>query len=222
MKNVAFKNTTIKSGFWEFYSKLNRNVTVKAIYDRFKETGRFDAIKCNWHEGDENKPHIFWDSDVVKWIEGAAYLIHTKPEPELEKFIDEMVDSIAYNQRDDGYFNSYYLTIEPSKIFTNRNNHELYCAGHAIEAAIAYRKATAKDKFLNCMLKYVDMIYRVFILEQSAAFTTPGHEEIELALLKLYEHTGNEKHLELARFFINQRGVNEKDKENSTKNNPYP
>ena len=215
LKNLDFAKTTLKDGFWRFYSDLDRSSVVKHVYDRFKETGRFDALRCKWREGDPNKPHIFWDSDVAKWIEGVAYLIEMSPEPEWEALVDEMVDNIAANQRADGYFNSYFLTVEPSKIFTNRDWHELYCVGHMIEAAIAYHKATGKDKLLNCVLKNVDMIYRVFVVEQSTAFVTPGHEEIELALIKLYDYLGNEKHLELARFFLDNRGNNEKDKENA-------
>ena len=211
MKNLAFEKTVIKDGFWRFYSDLNRMSAVKNVYCRFKETGRFDALHCDWREGMPNKPHIYWDSDVVKWIESVAYLIEEAPTPELVSLVDEMIDSIAENQRADGYFNSYFLSVEPSRIFTNRDWHELYCLGHMIEAAIAYHKATGKDKLLNCVLKYVDMIYRVFVEKQSAAFVTPGHEEIELALLKLYEYLGNEKHLELARFFIDQRGNNDKE-----------
>ncbi|MBQ3550311.1 MAG: glycoside hydrolase family 127 protein [Clostridia bacterium] len=215
MKNLDFAKTTLKDGFWRFYSNLDRSSVVKHVYDRFKETGRFDALRCMWREGEPNKPHIFWDSDVAKWIEGVAFLIEMSPEPEWEALVDEMVDNIAANQRADGYFNSYFLTVEPSKIFCNRDWHELYCVGHMIEAAIAYHKATGKDKLLNCVLKNVDMIYRVFVEEQSAAFVTPGHEEIELALIKLYDYLGNEKHLELARFFLDNRGNNEKDKENA-------
>ena len=211
MKNLNFENTKLKDGFRRFYSDLDRKAIVKNVYDRFKETGRFDAFCCNWREGDINKPHVFWDSDVVKWIEGVSYLTQISPEPELEALVDEMIDNISKNQRSDGYFNSYFLSVEPSKIYTNRGAHELYCVGHTIEAAIAYHKATGKDKLLNCVLKNVDMIYRVFVEEQSASFVTPGHEEIELALLKLYEYLGNEKHLELARFFIDQRGNNDKD-----------
>lgn len=214
MKNLNFDCTIINDGFWGFYNVLNRKSVVKNVYNRFKETGRFDALRCDWREGAPNKPHIFWDSDVVKWIEGVAYLIEESPEPELEALVDEMIDNIAQNQRSDGYFNSYFLSVEPSKIFTNRDWHELYCVGHTIEAAIAYHKATGKDKLLNCVLQNVDMIYRVFVEEQGAAFVTPGHEEIELALLKLYDYLSDEKHLELARFFINQRGNNEKDKQN--------
>lgn len=213
MKNLDFASTKITGGFWKFYSELNRTEITKNVYNRFAETGRFDALNCNWREGMPNRPHIFWDSDVVKWMEGAAYQLETKPCPELEAAVDELVDRIAENQRADGYYNSYYLSIEPAKIFSNRDCHELYCIGHMIEAAIAYHKATGKDKLLNCVCKAIDLIYRVFVEEQSAAFTTPGHEEIELALLKLYDYLGNEKHLELARFFINNRGNNSKDGE---------
>lgn len=215
MKNLNFDCTIINDGFWRFYNVLNRKSVVKNVYNRFKETGRFDALRCDWREGAPNKPHIFWDSDVVKWMEGVAYLIEESPEPELEALVDEMIDNIAQNQRSDGYFNSYFLSVEPSKIFTNRDWHELYCVGHTIEAAIAYHKATGKDKLLNCVLKNVDMIYRVFVEEQGAAFVTPGHEEIELALLKLYNYLGNEKHLELARFFIDQRGNNDREEKSS-------
>lgn len=215
MKNLMFENTRIKGGFWKFYENTNQNTTIKAVYNRFKETGRFDALKCNWREGMHNKPHIFWDSDVAKWIEAVAYLIQRTPIPELEIFVDELIDDIAKNQRSDGYFNSYFLSVEPSKIFTNRDWHELYCTGHMIEAAVAYHKATGKDKLLNCVLKNVDMIYLIFLEERSAAFVTPGHEEIELALLKLYEYLGNEKHLQLARFFIDQRGNNEQEEKST-------
>lgn len=209
MENLHCGNTTIEGGFWKYYTDLDRNVTVKSVYDRFLETGRFDALKCNWREGMPNKPHMFWDSDVAKWIEGAAYLIEKEPMPEIESRIDEMIDLIEKNQRADGYFNSYFLTVTPSEIYTNRGWHELYCTGHFVEAAIAYHRATGKRKLLDCMLKSVDCVYRVFIEEKSAHFVTPGHQEIELALLKLYRYLGNPKHLELAKYFIDKRGNNE-------------
>ena len=208
MKNLYYSNIEIKDGFWKYYSDLVRNVTVYSVYDRFYETGRFDSFRCDWKEGQPNKPHIFWDSDVAKWIEGAAYLIEKKSESNLEEIIDKTVDLIELNQLENGYFNSYFITLAQSEIFTKRGDHELYCTGHLIEAALAYNKATGKDKLLKCMLKNVDYIYKVFIEEKSAKFVTPGHEEIEIALLKLYDYSGNEKHLELAKYFINQRGNN--------------
>lgn len=211
MKNLDFSKTTIKGGFWKYYYDLNRNVTVNAVYDRFKETGRFDAFKCQWIDGQANKPHHFWDSDIAKWMEGVAYLTQVERMPELEAKVDAVVDDIEANQLADGYFNSYFISIDPSKKYKVRSMHELYCTGHLIEAAIAYHKATGKDRFLKCMLKNIDHIYRVFVVEKRAAFVTPGHEEIELALLDLYEYLGDPKHLELAKFFIDQRGNNEKD-----------
>ena len=206
LKNVDYQHTMITGGFWSHYQDLLREVTIKSIYDRFSETGRFRALSCTWKEGEPGKPHIYWDSDVAKWIEAAAYLCAQKPSPELEKLVDEAVSEMEKNQREDGYFNSYYITCEPEARFTVRGNHELYCAGHLIEAAIAYKKATGKDAFLRLMIRYADCIYRIFYEEKSAAFTTPGHEEIELALLKLYEETGEEKYRELTRYFLEERG----------------
>lgn len=213
MKYLYHSQTEIRDGFWKFYADLDRNVTVHAVRDRFEETHRFGAFACEWKEGDpeEKKPHVFWDSDIAKWIEGAAYLTETKREPALEAKIDEVADLIEKNQLESGYFNSHFIPVEPDRIFEWRGCHELYCTGHLIEAAIAYHKATGKDKLLNCMLKNVDYIYRVFVEEGSAKFVTPGHEEIELALLKLYDYLGEPKHLELAMFFLNKRGDNDKE-----------
>ena len=207
MYNLSFQHTKIKDGFWRFYMDLNKTSVVKNVYERFRETGRFDALRCDWREGMPNKPHVFWDSDIAKWIEGVAYIIQETPAPQWEALADEMIENIAKNQRKDGYFNSYFLSVEPSKVFTQREQHELYCLGHMIEAAIAYHGATGKDTLLNCVLKNVDMVYRVFVEEKTAAFVTPGHQEIELALMKLYRYLGNEKHLKLARFFIDNRGI---------------
>lgn len=211
MKNLNFSATEIKGGFWKFYSDLVRDVTVRAVRDRYTETGRIDAFSCTWRSGQPNKPHVFWDSDVAKWIEGVAYLTMVKREPELEKIVDTIADNIEKNQRADGYFNSAFLTLTPAETFTRQGAHELYCIGHLTEAALAYNEATGKDKLLRCMLKAVDNVYDIFVVNKSAGFVTPGHEEIELALMKLYNYTKDKKHLELARFFIDMRGNNEVD-----------
>lgn len=213
MQNVSHEQVRLTGGFWREYQELNRKAIVKNVYDRFAETGRFAALKCNWREEMPNKPHIFWDSDVVKWMEGAAYLLLEEKDAELEALVDGMVADIAANQCADGYFNSYFIAVEPSKRFSGRRNHELYCLGHMIEAAIAYDKATGKRTLLDVVLRYTDLVYRVFIEEDSAKFVTPGHEEIELALLKLYAYLGEEKHLTLARFFLDRRGCNDRDED---------
>ena len=209
MKLFSFDKVELKSGFLKNKQELNRKITINAVYDRFYDTGRITAFKCNWRTGDENRPHYFWDSDVAKWMEGAAYIIKKTPDKTLEDKIESIIDDIEKNQRSDGYFNIYFTVIDPANRFKNRDWHELYCAGHLLEAAIAYADATGKDRFLNIMEKYIDYIIKVFMEEKSAAFTTPGHEEIELALVKAYRFTGKNKYLDLATFFINERGVHE-------------
>ncbi|MBO5939290.1 MAG: glycoside hydrolase family 127 protein [Clostridia bacterium] len=207
MKNISYENVTITSGFLFDKQELNRNTTIGAVYDQFFETGRIDAFRFEWKEGDEKKPHYFWDSDVAKWIEGAAYIIQKHPTPELLEKIEWLVERIKEHQGEDGYFNIFYTVCEPDGRWTNRDRHELYCAGHLMEAAVAYAQVTGKTDFLDCMEKYADYIQRVFVEEKSAAFVTPGHEEIELALIRMYEYTEKKKFLDLAAFFINARGV---------------
>ncbi|MDD4772847.1 MAG: glycoside hydrolase family 127 protein [Eubacteriales bacterium] len=209
MRLIPFGNTRIKSGFWAEKQKMVRDVSIKSVYDRFADTGRFSALDFNWKEGMPNRPHIFWDSDIAKWIESAAYLIHTAPEPELEKTVDELVDKIIAHQDECGYFNSYFDVVEPNERFKRRGDHELYCAGHLIEAAIAYYNATGKRAFLDAMRRYADYIEKVFVTDKSAAFQTPGHEEIELALVKLADVTGDERYLKLSKHFIDTRGQKE-------------
>ena len=176
----------ILKGPQEKKQDMVRKTTVHAVYDRFAETGRFAAAKCNWKEGEPNRPHIFWDSDIAKWMEGAAYLTHLKRDPKLEKLIDETVDDFAAHQWEDGYLGTYYTMFPEEGRFTKRGNHELYCIGHIIEAAVAYYEATGKRKLLDVVCRAADCVEKHFKTEPDAAFKTPGHEEIELALVKLY------------------------------------
>lgn len=206
MKLIDFRKTDINNGFWRRRLDTVSDVSIYNVYKRFSETGRFDALKCSWKKGDPNEPHIFWDSDIAKWIESVAYIIEKKACPELEKIVDDAVDSIAENQDEFGYFNSCYLVHDKPR-WSDRTDHELYCAGHFVEAAVAYYKATGKRKLLDVMEKYLDYIRKVFIEEGSASFITPGHEEIELALIKLYELTGDKKYLDMCSFFIDNRGT---------------
>lgn len=203
------KNVKITGGFWKAMEEKNKLVTVDAVYKRFTDTGRFSALRCD----KENKNvHFFWDSDVAKWLEGAANVLEREFDPELYKKAESVISDIIDNQWEDGYINSYYSVTEPEKRFTDRGMHELYCAGHLIEAAVRYYEATGEDRFLRAARKYADLITKVFVTEKSAEFTTPGHEEIEIALIRLYRATGEEKYLKTAKFFIDTRG---KEKEQS-------
>ena len=206
MKHIGYVHTDITSGFWKTKQDMVAESTVYAVYDRFKDTYRFEALKCEHNADSKFTPHIFWDSDVAKWIEGVAYLLSKGSYPELERIADESIDYMVKNADENGYFNSHYLVVETDKRFTDRSRHELYCAGHLMEAAVAYKRATGKDKLLRLMCKYADYIERVFKIEKSAAFITPGHPEIELALVKLYEETGETRYLELSKFFIDEHG----------------
>ena len=205
MKMIDFRKTDINDGFWRKKTDLVSEVSIFNVYNRFKETGRFDALGCSWRKGDPYEPHIFWDSDIAKWIESVAFILEKRECDELEKYVDDAIDTIAANQEECGYFNSCYQVHEKER-WTDRTDHELYCAGHLLEAAVAYYRATGKRKLLDVMEKYLDYIRKIFMIEKSASFITPGHEEIELALIKLYELTGDKKHLEMCSFFVDNRG----------------
>lgn len=207
LKHMPLHDVRITGGFWKEKQDTVSDVTLYAVRDRFRDTGRFAAFEFGYKEGDEVKPHIFWDSDIAKWIESVAYSLIHHPDEQLEADVDEVVDLIEQHQQPDGYFNIYFTVVEPGKRFTRRSDHELYCCGHLIEAAIAYDQATGKHRFLDCMRKYADLVDKTFRVEHSAGFVTPGHPEIELALVKLYRYTGEERYLKLAEYFINERGT---------------
>ena len=187
MKTFPLGAVKLTGGYLFEKQELNRKTTIHAVYDQFDQTGRIGAFDFTYDPNKEDsvRPHIFWDSDVAKWIEGAANILKKHPSPELEAKVDSIVEKIKLHQWEDGYFNSYFAVCEPENRFTDRDKHELYCAGHLIEAAVAYAEATGKPEFLHCMEKYADLIYRVFLAEKSAAFRTPGHQELEIALIRL-------------------------------------
>ncbi len=204
---VPLKQVRIESGFWGERLDVNREVTIPIEYGQCKETDRIDVWKLDWKPGDPNEPHKFWDSDVAKWIEAAAYSLQIHPDPELESELDAVVDLIEKAQQDDGYLNVHYTVVEPDKRWANlRVNHELYCAGHFMEAAVALYEATGKTKLLDVLRHYADYIDSVFGPKEGQKRGYPGHEEIELALVKLYRVTGESRYLNLAKFFIDERG----------------
>jgi uncharacterized protein len=150
---------------------------------------------------------MFWDSDFGKSIEAAAYSLYRKPNPALEARVDAIIDMYGKLQQEDGYLNSWYQRIEPGRRWKNmRDTHELYCAGHLIEGAVAYFQATGKRKLLDIMCRYVDHMLTVFGHGPGQLPGYCGHEEIELALVKLARVTGRQAYLDLAKFFIDERG----------------
>ena len=151
---------------------------------------------------------LFQDSDFSKWIEAVGYSLTQHPDPELEATADEAIDIVCAAQLENGYLDTYYIISDQDKIFTNlKDNHELYCFGHLTEGAVAYYQATGKDKLLKAAERYADYISSCFGLEEGKKKGYPGHEIAEMALVRLYEQTGEKKYLELSRFFVDQRGT---------------
>jgi len=214
MKQIPFYHTRLEGAFWGEKQRITRDVTVDAVYDRFAETKRFEALKCDLAQQEREgwNSHIFWDSDTAKWIEGASYILERGRDDALEAKIDALIDDMCANQLENGYYNCYFNNYRTDSRFCTRDHHELYCLGHLIEAAIAYHHATGKDKLLGLVERYLELVIRVFTVEKTSKFMTPGHEEIELALVKLYRATGKQKYLDLAAFFIDNRGCNDLDR----------
>ncbi|MBE5940165.1 MAG: glycoside hydrolase family 127 protein [Lachnospiraceae bacterium] len=216
-KNIDLKSFKVNDGFFSPIRKLVKDVVLPYQHDILEDNVE-GAAKSHAIEnfriaaGDENGTFygmVFQDSDVAKWIEACAYSLALYPDAKLEKTVDDIIDIIGRAQLDDGYLNTYFTVKEPEHKWQNLHEcHELYCAGHMIEAAVAYYEATGKDKLLNIMIRMSDLMYKVFITDKNPelAGAIPGHPEIELALMRLYHLTGNDKYLELTKLFIDNRG----------------
>ena len=212
-------NSYKSAGFIGQYQRLIKDTVIPYQYsvlcDEAEDTEKSHVIKNFINAGkvllgedadDGFYGMVFQDSDAAKWLEAVGYSLAIYPDEALEKTADEVIDIIAKAQDSDGYLNTYYTIKDKDKRWTNiLEGHELYCSGHMIEAAIAYYEGTGKDKLLRVMEKNAQHIYDVFIEGGHKGY--PGHPEIELALLRMYDVTKNEKCLKLAKHFIDIRGV---------------
>lgn len=215
LQPMPISDCTITGSFWQKYREKARTQVIPyqwdALNDRIPNAEPSHAIKnfriAAGKETGEYHGFVFQESDIAKWLEAVAYTLMWHKDPELEKLADSAIDDVVAVQQPDGYLNAYYIIKGLDKRFTNlRDNHELYCLGHFIEAAVAYYQATGKDKLLQAMVKYVDLVDKLMGPEEGKLRGYPGHQEIELALVKLYEITKNEKHLRLAKYFLDERG----------------
>lgn len=212
---VPLGNVQINDQFWSYYINLVRHVVVPYQWDALNDlvegaepshAVRNFKIAAGLEQG-EFHGYVFQDSDVAKWLEAVAYLLNTEKDPALEQIADGMIDIIEQAQHENGYLNTYFTIKEPDGKWTNLTEcHELYCAGHMIEAGVAYYKATGKTKLLDIVCRFADYIDTVFGTEPGKLLGYDGHQEIELALVKLYKATGNEKYMKLGKYFIDQRG----------------
>lgn len=171
-------------------------------------------MKLTWKKGDPNEPHIFWDSDIAKVVESACYaLLHMdKDDPQYKTFegwIDDAIDMIEKAQGKDGYINIYYSVVAPEMRWKDvAHQHELYCAGHLLEAAIAHHQVTGSDRFLDIMCRYLDYICTVFGPADGQLHGYPGHPEIELAIVRLLPIRNEKRYLDLLQYFVDERGHN--------------
>ena len=198
LQSLPLKNIAIHDNYWSRYINTvpaGLSYQWDALNDRLPDAEKSYCmhnfkVAAGLEEG-EFGGRCFQDSDVAKWLEGVAYYLETNRDPELEKIADEAIEIIGKAQQDDGYLDTYFIVAEPDKRWTNlRDWHELYCAGHFIEAAVAYYNSTGKDRLLKIICRYVDLICNTIGKEEGKIHGYPGHPEIELALVKLYRVTG--------------------------------
>ena len=212
---VDFTRVSLTGPFWRERLETVLTRTIPSQYRQLVAHHMIEALDVRQPPPELTIPRnrggfttqIFWDSDIGKWIEAASYALRHRRDDAIEAQIDDIVDRLAAAQLEDGYLNCWYIGREIEKRWTNlRDNHELYNAGHMLEGAIAYFQATGRRKLLDVMERYLDHIRSVFGTGEGQKRGYPGHQEIELALVKLYHLTGEKKQLELAAYFIDERG----------------
>lgn len=205
----------VTDGFWNSYIDLLKEVVMPyqwdALNDNIPDAEKSYAVKnmkiAAGLEQGEFRGFVFQDSDLYKWIEAAGYILAKERDDELEAKVDEIVGYMEKAQQPDGYLDSYFIINGMDKRFTNlKDCHELYCMGHLIEAAVAYYDATGKRAILDIACRFADLAYETFGDSTDKLKGYPGHQVAEMALVKLYNTTGEAKYIELAEFFINQRG----------------
>ncbi len=218
LETVPLRQIQIQDKFWDRYIHLVKDVLIPYQWDILND--RIDGVEkshciqnfriaAGEADGDFEGA-VFQDTDAAKWLEAVAYVLEIWPDEELERLADETIDLIGRAQCEDGYLNTYFTIKAPKLRWTNlKEGHELYTAGHMIEAAVAYYEATGKKTFLHIVERFADLICRVFGPEEGKCHGYPGHQEIELALIRLYRVTGREDYRRLAKYFIDQRGVGE-------------
>ena len=205
IEQIDFSHVKINDNFWSPRLSKHVSATLPVCIDQIEnQTGRIRNFE-NAAKGEGEHSGIFFDdSDVYKALEGMAYSLINNPDPELEKKADEWIDKFAAAQQPDGYINAFYTLTGLDKRWTNMDKHEMYCAGHMIEAGVAYYQATGKRKLLDVCIRMTDHMMSQF--GPGKRHWVPGHEEIELALVKLYQTTQEQKYLDFAYWLLEERG----------------
>lgn len=213
---VRFTEVEITDSFWKKRMEINRKVTIPIAFQRSEESGRIKnfRVAAELEEGTYNTGRGYDDSDVYKVMEGAAYSLSQTPDPELEKYLNDLIEIVGKAQEDDGYLFTVKTILgisdehrdseKPKWVEIEEGSHELYNVGHMYEAAVAHYNATGKRTFLDVAIKSADLIDIEFGWGKREL--VPGHQEIEIGLVKLYGATGEKRYLDLAKFFLDKRG----------------
>lgn len=206
---VNVRDVVVHDPFWAPRQEQLRARTLDAQYEQLVATGRLGALALTWTpESDEPKPHPFWESDIAKWLEAASYVLGTHPDPALEAKVDGVIAALAGAQREDGYLNVYFTVVAPGQRFTDlRDAHELYSAGHLIEAGVAHYSSTGRTTLLDVVTRLADLLCDEFGPGGAHHGGYCGHEEVELALVRLYRATGERRYLDLSLTFVDARGT---------------
>ncbi|MGN6604927.1 MAG: glycoside hydrolase family 127 protein [Ginsengibacter sp.] len=213
---VVFNQVHLSDNFWLPRLKINETVTIPASFERCEKTGRVENfVLASTHTGKFCSIYPFDDTDIYKTIEGASYSLSLFPNKKLEKYVDSLIMIIGKAQEPDGYLYT-ARSIDPQHpqawagptrwVNERKLSHELYNAGHLYEAAVAHYQATGKKSLLNIALKNANLVCSVFGPAANQRHTAPGHEIVEMGLVKLYRITGEEKYLKTAKYFVEERG----------------
>jgi uncharacterized protein len=193
--------------FWEPRRHINREVTLPSQYKHLEETGGLDNFRrASGKTSGEYQGIYFNDSDVYKWLEAAAWTLAEGSDPELERMVDAAITEIKNAQRPDGYLNTYFTFERATERWTNFDLHEMYCAGHLFQAAVAHYRATGSERLLDVATRFADHICDTFGPEEGKRHAIDGHEEVEMALVELFRVTGERRYLQGARYFVDARG----------------
>lgn len=205
---VPFAQVTLDDPFWAPRQETNRTVTLPHMHQMLMETGRIPAFDLNFTRPVPSPiVQIFGDSDAAKWLEAACYALTAQADPSLAALVNEFANKVVAAQQPDGYLNTHFIVTQPEMRWKNlRDWHEMYCAGHLIEAAIAHHQATGDPKLLAALCRYADHIDAHFGREPGKRRGYDGHPELELALVRLYHATGEQRYLQLAQYMVEERG----------------
>ena len=205
-RTLSLGHVRLDGGLWVDKQATNRRDSLEHGYQMLEKAGNLDNFRiAAGRISGSYRGRNFLDSDVYKWLEAIAYELAKKPDEGLQRIADETIELIQAAQLPDGYLNTYYQLVEPDNRFTDLDHgHEMYCAGHLFQGAVAYHRATGNSRLLDVARRYADHLDSVFGPDKRPG--TDGHPEIEMALVELYRETGEQRYLKLAKFFIDERG----------------